>query len=122
MHMGLTTQRYLAEEFQGLGQPPEHHFAETGWPEVRRGLNGILLAYLLCVLCLGLAVGLVVFVMSELTSPQPSIATGDLDTILYAGGGVLFLLWLGSFSVLVRNKCRCVMNAPEREGARWWMF
>jgi hypothetical protein len=116
--MGLLTQGYLSriDRERELAQP------DPGWGELRRGLHNLLLGYLLCFLCVVLAAALVAFVIVEMTSKNRWVDNGDLTTILFAGGGIIFLLGLSSFGVLIRGKVRCLMHAPERYGARWWMF
>jgi hypothetical protein len=115
--MSLITKGYLVE-------PEDEALAplEGGWHEVRRGLHGLLLGYLCCFLCLAVFAGLVVFAVLQLTAPKPSISPGDVGTLLFAGVLVLGLLLLGNYAMLLRGMWRCLMGAPEREGAKWWMF
>jgi hypothetical protein len=114
--MSLLTQQFAPDEAELDGH------LETGWMEVRRGLHNLLLGYLLCLFCLLLMGALVGFSLAELTSKNPTLSSGDVETVLFAGAAVLLLLGGYSLAVLVRAKWRCLMNASERYGAKWWMF
>jgi hypothetical protein len=95
---------------------------EAGWTEVRRGLNGILLGYLLLLVMVGLTVGAGVFVGMAMLSPRSFVSPELLAKFLLACGGVQFLIFLGAMALLVCGKWRCLAHAPERCGAKWWMF
>lgn len=118
--MSLVTQRYSGE--QSFEQEVEQPF-ESGWPEVAKALNGMVFGYILVLVNVALATGLIIFLLMHLApGGKKSMTLGEVTTVLFAGAGVIFLLGLWTLYLLVRNKWRCLTNAPERYGAKWWMF
>lgn len=102
--------------------------SELGWKEVASGLAKILYGY-----CLILVVGLIFIVMTLLlayfTAPpargqsavpiQRNIA---MWWTLGLGLGSMFLLSLYTYIQIFVGKVRCAIHAPERCGARWFIF
>ena len=94
----------------------------AGWSEVCKGLYGILAGYLLI---LGAAVGAAILIFVILFQMAPGHghkATGDAFATLIVGALVLGLMILGAYALIVRNEWRCLRNAPEQCGGKWWMF
>src|SRR4051812_45335859 len=121
----MSTQQYLA-----LSRPAADEGLpdDTGLQEVSRALGGIALGYLLALFNVVGAVALVWYVFWQLAAvttganPQKLAAAGDALTVLYIGCGLLILSGLTSAWLILRSKWRCLMFAPERYGAKWWMF
>jgi hypothetical protein len=96
--------------------------AETGWEEVRKGLNGIIFSHLLSFASVLVAGGIGWLVYAQIKGLKEAQELGDVSTIIYAGLGVLFLMGVFSYGMMVRGMWHCLMKAPEREGAKWLMF
>jgi hypothetical protein len=119
--MNLATRNYLTIDAPPL-EPEAPEMIEFGWPAVRQGLHSILLGYLLS---LGMALFAVALaLLAAFSVPQVQQAGEFLDAamLLYFGIGVLFLMGLGSLALVIKGNVRCLVNAPERCGARWLMF
>jgi hypothetical protein len=114
--MALLSQHYL-----NTADEAELH-AELGWPEVRRGLNRILLAHLVLIVCVAALLMLVLFVAAQPIPKHPDkeVCTAEVVAILgLAGLGFAMLYYL---YLTVRGHWNCLMNAPERYAAKWLMF
>ena len=95
---------------------------ELGWTEVRRGLGLVLRGYILLIICtvlLGVAIG-VLLTMSP--RDRAKIPWQVRDVGLYLGLGLYGLLCIYCYGCVLVGHWRCLMNAPERRGARWLMF
>jgi hypothetical protein len=113
----LSTQLYLSEDTSAA----ELH-SETGWGEVRTGLNRIIFSYLLS-FSAGIVAGFIGWmVYAQVKGLKEVQELGDVSTAIYVACGVLFFMILGSFSLMVRGMWTCLMKVPERENAKWWMF
>jgi hypothetical protein len=117
--MSITTQEYMPGTAVGTTTETEHecHF---GLKELSKGLLGILMGYLLVIGVVAAAAAVLVFVIVNLKAGK--LAKGDAMTIVLAGAGAIFLAFVFTGWTILRNKWRCLMNAPERGGAKWWMF
>lgn len=113
----LSTQSYISDPTGAFALE-----AETGWEEVRKGLNGIIFSHLLSFASILVAMGIGWLVYAQIKGLKEASELGDVSTIIYAGLGVLFLMSVFSYGMMVRGMWRCLMKAPEREGAKWWMF
>jgi hypothetical protein len=114
--MALLSQHYLDAPDEAELQ------AELGWPEVRRGLNRILFAHLLLIGCLGVLIGLIVFVAGQPVPKHPDKEVNPAEVIAIltlAGLGFAMLYYL---YLTIRGHWNCLMNAPERYAAKWLMF
>jgi len=102
------------------------HFPEpvntAGWSEVCKGLYGILCGYLLIFGSMIGAVVLAVTVISQLAAAHPHDGASGVFSVLVVGAIVLVLLLLAGYGLIIRNQWRCLRNAPEHCGAKWWMF
>lgn len=117
--MSITTQEFVPGTEIGAGAEAEYE-CYFGLKEVSKGLIGILTGYLVALGIFGAAIATVVFVVVNVKAGK--LALGDAATIILAMGGVLFLAVIFTGWAILRNKWRCLMNAPERGGAKWWMF
>jgi hypothetical protein len=117
--MNLATRSLITTE---LTAPEVMEPIEYGWPAVRSGLHSILLGYLVVVGMGVFAALLVVGVVYTVSQAQGLPDFVDAALLIYAGIGILFLMGLGSFTLIVKGSIRCLINAPERCGARWLMF
>jgi hypothetical protein len=118
--MDLTTMRYLESapaSAPGVPSPYE----DMAWTEVTKGLLAVLAGYVLGFLNLAGSVAVLWFATEGFKRPA-SEATGEAFTVLLIGGAALFFSSLYSSFLVLRGKWRCVVNAPERGGARWLMF
>ena len=102
------------------------HFPEpvntAGWSEVCKGLYGILCGYLLI---FGSVIGAVVLagvVIAQLAAAKNHSGADGVFSMIIVGVIVLSLLVLGGYGLIIRNQWRCLRNAPEHCGAKWWMF
>src|SRR5688572_12386485 len=122
--MRLSTQQYIdsltAHAGPEVRMAAAHHLEFT-WGEVSKGLCSILLAYLTllvnCLFVLGMAVW-----AAYATKKGGGKLTGDASTVAFLAFVILVLTTLGSIGMIVKGKWRCLQNAPERHGAKWWMF
>jgi hypothetical protein len=117
--MSITTQEFVPGTQIGAGEEAVHE-CFFGLKEVSKGLLGILTGYLIVLGIIGAAIATVVLVVVNVKAGK--LAMGDGATIILAMGGALFLAIIFSGWSILRNKWRCLMNAPERGGAKWWMF
>jgi hypothetical protein len=111
----------LAQHYLNTADEAELH-AELGWPEVRRGLNRILLAHLVLIGCVAALVMLVVFIATQPLPKHPDkeVCTAEVVAILgLAGLGFAMLYYV---YLTVRGHWNCLMNAPERYAAKWLIF
>jgi hypothetical protein len=95
---------------------------ELGWTEVRRGLGLMLRGYFTLIgasVILGVVVGVLVSM-----SPQEraKIPWQIRETGFFLGLGLFGLLCTYCYGCVVVGTWRCLLNAPERRGARWLMF
>lgn len=118
--MNLSTMRYLEAPLPPHPAGPPGT-GEMGWNEVSKGLFGVLAGYILGILNGVGGVALMWSVTAGFRRP-PAEITGDDLTLFLIGGAVLFFSSLYSSYLLLRNKWRCMMNAPEQRSARWLMF
>jgi MFS family permease len=102
------------------------HFPEpvntVGWAEVCKGLYGILCGYLLILGSVIGAVVLAVTVIFQLAAKRPQGGAGGVFSLIIVGLIVLILLLLAGYGLIIRSQWRCLRNAPEHCGAKWWMF
>jgi hypothetical protein len=125
MSLPLQTQQLLEPELVPVPVPSADPLnRETGWTEVGTGLTRVLIGYLLSFLCVCLGVGLLVWltlhaVAGDITSPKNRT---EVSVVLLVGGCFLGLLSLVSYGFVLVGKWNCAMHAPERHGARWFIF
>jgi hypothetical protein len=117
--MSITTGEFVPGTQIGVTAEAQHecHF---GLKELSKALLGLLMSYLILIGILAGAIAVLVFVI--LGVKDGKVTRGDAATILLAGAGVVFLVLIFTGWAVLRNKWRCLMNAPERGGAKWWMF
>jgi hypothetical protein len=125
MSFSLQTQQLLEPELIPSTPPsfnPLNH--ETGWSEVATGLNRVLIGYFLSFLCACLGVALLVWLSLQATSGSLANAKNAVNAsvVLLIGGCLLGLLSLVSFGFVLVGKWACALHAPERHGARWFIF
>jgi hypothetical protein len=96
---------------------------EFGWHEVSRGLGRILLGYFVALGGTVLCVVLVVYALLNLGGTQNKDGPYlGYVWAFYIGFSALSLIWLFGYGMIVAGQWRCLMNAPERSGAKWLMF
>jgi hypothetical protein len=117
--MSITTGEFVPGTQIGVTAEAQHecHF---GLKELSKALLALLMNYLLLIFVVAAAVATIVFVIVGVKAGK--LARGDAGTILLAGFGVVFLALIFTGWAVLRNKWRCLLNAPERGGAKWWMF
>jgi hypothetical protein len=100
----------------------EHLQFELGWTEVRRGLGLILRGYFLIIggaILLGVAIA--VLLMIEVKE-RNKIPWQVREVGPFLGLALFGILCLYAYGCIVVGHWRCLMNVPERCGARWLMF
>lgn len=97
---------------------------EMGWTDVASGLAKILFGYFLIFVNVMLILFLVVFLAFNAHSmSNPNSKTAIIAMwVLFLGCGIIFLLSLYTYVTVFVGKCRCAIHAPERCGARWYIF
>jgi hypothetical protein len=114
--MALLSQQYVTA-------PDEAELAaETGWPEVRRGLNRILLAHLVLIGLLAGLVGLVLYVATQPLPKHPDREVSAVEVVALLALAGFFFAMLYCLVLAVRGHWGCLMHAPERYAAKWFMF
>lgn len=115
--MKLHTQCYLPQPSREAVDP------SIGLLDLQKGLNSILLGYLVSLGAILAAGGLVwlLIVQAEGATLSRKILE-EASTILFAVVLFLGLAGLGSYILIVRGKWRCLTSAPERFHAKWMMF
>jgi hypothetical protein len=93
-----------------------------GWSEVRRGLGLVLRGYILVILSAILLVVSVVVILGMDAKDRAKIPWQIRDIGLFLGLGLFGLICLYCYGCVIVGYWRCLMNAPERRGARWLMF
>lgn len=103
--------------------------SETGWTDVARGLNRILIGNL--VLILLPLFGLLLIVVALTQGGDPGVLL-EKDKF-HKAGYEIFLLFLGGilaiavsgfigYPLILFGRIQCLVNVPERCGAKWLMF
>jgi hypothetical protein len=117
--MYLSTQQLLT-----TGPDPEVEGPpEFGWPEVRKGLHLIMGGYLVAVGVVLLAVAAIGYIIySVITTTEIVDTIFDAAMILYLTWAISIVGGLYSLILVVTGKVKCLINAPERCGAKWLMF
>jgi hypothetical protein len=97
---------------------------EFGWREVSSGLGRILLGNFIVIGGTALCVGLVVYAIFNMAGGKAQDQVPKLGYVwaFYIGFSALSLVWLFGYGMIVTGQWRCLMNAPERRGAKWLMF
>jgi hypothetical protein len=94
---------------------------ESGWEEVAKGLSRVLLGYF--VLMAGPLVGLGLVCLALLNTTPGTHPLNPLYTwVVTVGVGLLSLIGAWGYALVVRGQWKCLINVPERHGARWLMF
>ncbi len=115
--MKLHTLSYLPEQSTEMADPM------LGLPDLRKGLNSILMGYLLSVGAIAAACGVVVYLVIQAgTAPLSRSAVESASTVLFAMVLLLGLAGVGSLILIVKGKWICLSSAPELFHAKWMMF
>jgi hypothetical protein len=93
---------------------------EVGWYEVRKGLNRILMGYF--TLIGGVLFGFGLIVMTCMMESGGKKFTTSQEVGFMVGLGVWAITGFVSWGMLVAGHWQCLMNAPDRRGAKWLMF
>jgi hypothetical protein len=94
-----------------------------GLPDLRKGLNTILMGYLLSVGAVLAACGVVAyFVIKAGSASLTRGAVEKASTVLFAVVLLLGVAGVGSLILIVRGKWLCLSSAPESFHAKWMMF
>ncbi len=102
--------------------PQAHLPLELGWSEVRRGLGLILRGYLLLILAYVLFGVILGVILGMSAQDRAKIPWQVRDISLFLGLGLLGLFTIYCYGCVIVGHWRCLLNAPERRGARWLMF
>jgi hypothetical protein len=95
---------------------------EMGWTEVRSGLGLILRGYIVLILA-AVVLGASAAVLLHLSPEERRKIPWQLREVgLWMGLGLFGLLSLYCYGCVIVGHWRCLMNVPERRGARWLMF
>jgi hypothetical protein len=115
--MNLHTLVYLA-------RPPVQPADPTlGLRDLRKGLNKILMGYLLLVGAVLAACGIAGYLMIQAEEEPLSRKAVEHDsTVLFTMAILLGLAGIGSLALIVRGKWICLSSAPELFHAKWMMF
>lgn len=108
----------------------DHLRRELGWSEVRSGLGRILFGYLIIIggsmLAGGLIAVAVIHMIKTVGAARPGQGPKNLDLgflwIFYLGLGAMCLITLFGYASILIGHWRCLINVPERKGARWLLF
>ncbi len=115
--MNLYTLTYFPEPAREMVDPM------LGLSDLRKGLNTILMGYLLSVGAVLAAGGVVAYLVIQTGSgPLTRDTVEKASTVLFAVVLLLGLAGLGSLYLIVRGKWMCLSSAPELFHARWMMF
>jgi hypothetical protein len=102
--------------------PREHLQFELGWTEVRRGLGLILRGYFLIIggaILLGAAIAIVLMLDPK---DRAKIPWQVREVGPFLGLALFGIICLYAYGCIIVGHWRCLMNVPERRGARWLMF
>jgi hypothetical protein len=95
---------------------------ELGWTEVRRGLGMVLRGYFLLIIASVIGVVAVIYFLGMDSKERAKIPWQIREIALFLGMGLFGLLCLYCYGCVIVGHWRCLMNAPERRGARWLIF
>jgi len=95
---------------------------ELGWTEVRSGLGLVLRGYILLMLCTVILVVTAVVLIGMGPRERAKIPWQVRDVGFFLGLGLFGLLCIYCYGCVLVGHWRCLMNAPERRGARWLIF
>ena len=95
---------------------------ELGWTEVRSGLGLILRGYILLIAAAIMLVTLAVIFLTLSPQQKAKIPWQLREVGLWFGLAMFGLLSLYCYGCVLVGHWRCLMNVPERRGARWLMF
>ena len=115
--MNLYTLTYFPEPAREMVDPM------LGLSDLRKGLNTILMGYLLVGAAVLAAGGVVAYLVIKAGSgPLTRGAVEKASTVLFAVVLLLGLAGMGSLYLIVRGKWMCLSSAQELFHARWMMF
>jgi hypothetical protein len=111
-------------QFQQPDTAEEQLRSELGWTEVASGLGKVLYGYFLLAVNGLIVVGLLIYLISStVAAKKPNAHDAILAMwIFYLGIGIVGLLSIYTYVNIFVGKCRCAIHAPERCGARWYIF
>lgn len=113
----LRTKCYLPET------PHEPTDITVGLRDFRKGLDCILLGYLLSLGAVLVCGGIVWSLFSQSDgAPLSQPALERASTLLFGAAILLCLAGFGSLSLILRGKWLCLSSAPEQFHAKWLMF
>jgi hypothetical protein len=117
--VSLSTTKYVNPG----GDMPLQSASETGWQEIAKGLGLIVRGY--CVLVVGGTLGpLFVWLAVNGGAPLPglNLVREDCDNLLLFGLLTIVATGVLSYSLVLVGQWRCLMYAPERQGAKELMY
>ncbi len=94
---------------------------EFNWTSVAGGFTRILMSYAVYFVGGGFALSMIFFSGVFNLRPQQRAHLEQM-WLFYGGSGLLSIIGLISFWMLISGKWQCLMSAPDRFGARSWMF
>jgi hypothetical protein len=95
---------------------------ELGWTEVRRALGLVLRGYILLIIATVLTAVAFIYFLGMDAKEKARIPWQIRDIGFFLGLGLFGLLCVYCYGCVIVGHWRCLMNAPERRGARWLMF
>ncbi len=121
--MPLLSQQYLTTTTD-----PEIQ-AETGWPGVRKSINLILFGNLVMVTAVFLFAGVLVMVALTATeAPAKAHLAAKVEkvtealVVMLTGTAICGFVLVWGYVMVLRGEWGCLMRAPERCYAKWYMF
>jgi hypothetical protein len=114
----------LSQQFLTTGPDPELQ-AETGWDRVRKAINLIVFGNLIMVLAVFLFIGVLVLV--ALTAAEKPTTTKvekvtEALVVMLTGTAICGFVAVWGYVMVLKGEWGCLMGAPERCYARWFMF
>jgi hypothetical protein len=99
---------------------------ELGWNDVRGGLGRVLFGYFVFLVGTLVGTGMVIWsawgwLIGENNSPSQLPDIGQM-WIFYVGLGILSVVGTFGYLFILAGQWKCLLAAPERQGARWLMF
>lgn len=89
---------------------------------MRSGLGLILRGWVLMIASFFLAAFAIVMIFGRSSAGGFKLGENSRDLCLFLTAGFLVLAWVYSYGCIIVGHWRCLMNAPERRGAKWLMF
>jgi hypothetical protein len=101
--------------------------AEYGWPDVAKGLWKVLTGYVIIIVAVFLFMALLIGVGLEIEAvgglkKASKTLVAERALLVFGVLAIAGLVCLTGYYMILAGKWKCLMNVPERFGARWFMF